>query len=100
MEDLKTGQKYLCANDEKINEYEHEPIPEPLKCEYCGKILYYRGIMHPFKPKTIWEWISPDNCNCEASIKYREEAEKLRKEEIKRQEGKSLKNSKSIYRKL
>lgn len=91
MEDLKTGQKYLCANDEKINEYEHEPIPEPLKCEYCGKILYYRGIMHPFKPKTIWEWISPDNCNCEASIKYREEAEKLRKEEIKRQEERTRK---------
>lgn len=82
----KTGQQFLWANDEKLNEYKHEVPPKPIQCEFCGKKLYYRGLMHPFITNTIWKWIEPEQCNCEKSIKYRLKEERKKQEEIKKQE--------------
>ena len=85
-EDLKTDQIFLWANDEALKEYEHEEPPKALKCEFCGKSLYYRGLKHPFKPKTIWTWIKPENCDCEKSVKYKEEQERLMLEKQRKEQ--------------
>lgn len=86
MEDLRTDQTFLWANDEKLKEYEYEEPPEALKCEFCGKSLYYKGLKHPFKPKTIWMWVSPDDCDCERNIRYKQEQERIRIEKQKQEQ--------------
>ncbi len=87
-EDLKTNQQFLWANDESLKEYEHAEPPAPLKCQFCGKTLYYKGLIHPFKSKTIWKWISPEECDCKENIKYvQEKNRKKQEEERKRQEA-------------
>lgn len=93
-QDLKTDQPYLCTNDKRILEYKHTEIPEANKCKYCGKELYYRGLVHPFKEKTIMKWLSPKPCECEKSKKASEIAEKKRKEEIEREEIEKVKREK------
>lgn len=70
-----------------LSKYEHEMPPEPIICEFCNKKLYYKGLIHPFKAKTIFKWIRPEPCNCDKSVEYRkrQEEERIKQEEAKRE---------------
>lgn len=100
-EDLKTGQIFLWANDEKLKDYEHETPPETWTCQFCGNKLYFKGLKHPFKPKTIWKWIKPDDCNCEKSVAYRKKLREMWAEQDRqRQEEERRKKEKEKIEKL
>lgn len=65
--------------------------PEPIECEFCHTKLQYRGLIHPFAKNTITRWLSPNECECEESIRHRErERQRLKEEEQKRLEEEAL----------
>lgn len=78
-----------------------EPVPESVKCRYCGRVLVYYGLVNPMLPKHVIVWRStPERCTCEASQKFwadwdakkamreaEEQAEKERQEEMRRFNG-------------
>ena len=78
MEDSKTEVQYLWANDkESLKKYSNivgiNASPEPIKCEYCGKMIYSKGMI--FLGHIIW--LEP-NCKCEESIKAKKIAKTIR----------------------
>lgn len=66
-----------------------EEPPEPEKCEFCGKTLYYIGIISPMKPKQVFTWLKEaEHCDCKKAQEYwaRIEAEKIAAEEEKKRQ--------------
>ena len=64
-----------------------KPIPEPKKCKYCGKTLYYRAIV-------LWGMLmawspQPERCTCERAKAYweRKDRENAAKKESERLEA-------------
>lgn len=72
MEDLKIGQPYSIMND--------KPKPEAEECQFCGKILEYQPVKHPFENR-IWAWKKPEGCNCKQAVNFREEQTRKKAEE-------------------
>lgn len=54
--------------EEKGLEYSIEPEP-PVKCKYCGKDLYQRGVVLPIGNKVI-TWLDHERCNCRKATEY------------------------------
>ena len=52
------------------------PVPEPEICQFCGKKLHHKGLMHPLKKDSIAIWLKPDRCQCEGAKAYWEEYDK------------------------
>lgn len=52
------------------------PVPEPEICQFCGKKLHHKGLIHPFKKDSIAIWLKPDRCQCEGAKAYWEEYDK------------------------
>lgn len=47
--------------------------PKPVRCKFCGKTLYYDGLLFPNGKK---EWLSlPQKCDCADSIRHRKECQ-------------------------
>lgn len=77
-----------------------EPVPEPVKCSYCGRKLLYYGICNPLMPRHVIVWRNtPERCTChqsqeywrrwdarEAEKKAEAEAEQLKQQEMQRYE--------------
>jgi len=67
-----------------------EPVPEPKTCQFCGEKLHYKGLVNPFKPKSITVWIEPDRCQCDKAQayweKYDQEQERIAKEKAEAEE--------------
>lgn len=97
MEDLKTRVICLWANDERAKNYKQLRKPdEPIVCEYCGKIVYARGLVS-VTGNVIW--FKPQ-CDCEDAIKYREEVERKKREGEGREKRQRRKREEGNRRKL
>lgn len=68
------------SNEERAKE--HNP-PEPVPCEYCGKLRYTEGYDIGFR--ILWNFMGPERCDCpEAVAAYeKEKAEREAKEKAK-----------------
>ena len=72
----------IMSNDEKAKG--HNP-PEPVPCEYCGKLRYTEGYDIGFR--ILWNFKGPERCDCpEAVAAYeKEKAEREAEEKAKRE---------------
>lgn len=73
---------YIMSNDPAAQG--HNP-PEPVPCEYCGKMRYTEGF--PFLNRIMWNPIGPKRCDCSEAVAVyeKEKAEKEAKEKAKRE---------------
>jgi DNA replication protein DnaC len=73
---------YFMSNDPAAKG--HNP-PEPVPCEYCGKLRYTEGFF--FMGKIRWNPLGPQRCDCpEAVAAYeKEKAERAAKEQAEQQ---------------
>ena len=84
-EESKTEAQYLWANNEEdLEKYKNferiNEAPEPIKCEYCGKTNYAKGMVF-FR---LIHWFEP-HCDCEESKRAKElEEKKIREEQERR----------------
>lgn len=80
--------------------------PEPKKCKYCGRTLYYYGLKSFNGSHEIFLWFQePEKCTCEGAARYwedqrrkKEEAETARKQQeeqdrLQRRIARTLKDS-------
>jgi DNA replication protein DnaC len=71
-----------------------ESIPKPLKCKFCNKPLYHRGLISP-KNKMVWKWIPPERCSCDKAQeywrRYDQEQERIMIETVKEEEREKFK---------
>ena len=74
--------KYTTAEVKALGIQSVNPIPEPIPCKFCGKLLDYEGIL--FGGKIITWWNMPQRCDCEKAQKWW--AEYDRKQELKERE--------------
>ena len=80
-------------------EYAGKPnTPEPVPCEYCGKLLYTRG--HKFNGRILWHPFGPNPCDCPEAEEARQnaEAERTAKEEAKRKREEDAKMADRVKR--
>jgi DNA replication protein DnaC len=59
-------------------------VPVPSVCQFCARVLYHRGIKHPFKNQIMHWNQSPERCTCPAAVEFWEAYDA--KEEQRRQE--------------
>lgn len=66
---MENGNNYIITNLEAIKKHAKSVnlIPQG-NCEYCGRPLVYRGLMHPFARNTVLIWrAQPEQCQCPQS---------------------------------
>ena len=61
-----------------------EKLPEPKICEFCGRTLYHEGCLFMGKIMTIMN--TPQRCNCEQSVAYWKERERIEQERSEREQ--------------
>lgn len=74
--------KYTTAEVKALGIQSVNPIPEPIPCKFCGKLLDYEGIL--FGGKIITWWNMPQRCDCEKAVAWW--ADYDRKQELKERE--------------
>lgn len=73
------------------------PIPDPVRCEYCGSILMHYGLRNPFAQNSILIWCnSPERCTCSKAKRFwaewdKKEAERIAKELADKQKAEEMK---------
>ena len=60
--------KYTTAEVKALGIQSVNPIPEPIPCKFCGKLLDHEGIL--FGGKIITWWNMPQRCDCEKAQKW------------------------------
>ena len=85
---------YIMSNDPAVQG--HNP-PDPVPCEYCGKLRYTEGYF--LLGKIMWNLSGPKHCDCpEAMAAYeKEKAEREAKERAKQQAEAEVKEDKPEY---
>jgi len=75
---------YILSNDPAAEGFDP---PEPVPCEYCGKLRYTQGYRFD-ETRIFWKPTGPERCDCpEAVAAYeREKAEREAKERARREE--------------
>lgn len=83
------------SNEERAKE--HNP-PEPVPCEYCGKLRYTEGYDIGFR--ILWNFMGPERCDCpEAVAAYeKEKAEREAKEKAEREAEEARKMREKVQR--
>ena len=76
--------------------YQEDP-PRPVKCKFCGKILYFQGIVFMGKV-TCWIKKSPQRCDCKEAVEHWERKDALKAEEKRAEE--LSKSREAIKRKI
>ena len=74
-----------------------DKIPEPKKCEFCGKTLYHEGAFFMGKIMSIMN--TPQRCDCQQAVSYWEEQDRLKNERaLKEQEEQKKKELLNKYK--
>ncbi|MCD7812007.1 MAG: ATP-binding protein [Ruminococcus sp.] len=78
-----SGEKFKIRSDVAIAEgwdTDREP-PQPEKCQYCGRTLYYYGVKDFLGKKRVFTWFEePERCTCIKAQAHRQEQERLEAE--------------------
>lgn len=68
-------------------EYSKDP-PAPVNCNYCGKLLYPKGVIAPIVDK-VMAWLEHERCTCKKATDHwarHDNEKKAREEQLKREE--------------
>lgn len=86
---------YVMSNDPRAEGYNP---PEPLPCEYCGKLRHTQGFF--FAGKMNWKPHGPERCDCpEAVAAYQQEkAEREAKEQAEREAAEAKRMRERVQR--
>lgn len=89
------GPIYTSKEVEELGIPHSEPAPKPKTCKYCGKTLYYEGIVL-CGIVAVWRTNEPRRCDCEKSVEFwkrwdakqeeRQKAQALAEEQEKRRQ--------------
>ena len=63
------GPIYTSKEVEELGIPHSEPAPKPKTCKYCGKTLYYEGIVL-CGIVAVWRTNEPRRCDCEKSVEF------------------------------
>lgn len=64
--------------------------PTPVRCKYCGRLLYWRGIVSAGPdgaPQVFWLPNGPEPCNCKQAVAEKEQRDKAEAEALAKAEA-------------